>query len=74
MRYVCVCILGRGLTACFYKEKRELFRSWLQNGKNLDATESALVISKSKATETCHQKELLTIAEMVAKGFSKKGP
>ena len=46
----------------------------MQNGKNLDATESALVISKSKATETCHQKELLTIAEMVAKGFSKKGP
>ena len=61
-------------TVCFYEEKRELFRSWLQNGKNLEATESALVISKSKVSETTQQKELLTIAEMVAKGFSKPCP
>ena len=59
----CTCHVG-------HKEKRDLFRRWLEQGQNLDNTESLLKVTRENASETTHSRELLTIAEMIAKGFS----
>lgn len=46
-------------------------RNWLLQGENIEATESALVVSREHNTEMERGKELLTIKEMFDEGFSQ---
>ena len=53
------------------KERSDLLRQFITTGESLDATESSLVISKEQEGEMEKGKELLTIKEMVDRGFSE---
>ncbi|CAK9083364.1 Uncharacterized protein SCF082_LOCUS39572 [Durusdinium trenchii] len=53
------------------EEKSDLLRSWIASKENMDATECSLIVSKKQASEVETGRELLTIREMVAKGFSE---
>ena len=52
------------------KEKRDVFRKWLQHNCNFDATESNMKLVREQETSKTRNRELLTIKEMVERGFS----
>ena len=57
------------------KDKSALLKQWIESGENLAACESRLVVSKSQETEMVRSKELLTIRQMVERGYSQQiGP
>lgn len=53
------------------KERSELLKQFIAAKESLDATESTLVISKEQEGELEKGKELLTIKDMVDRGFSQ---
>ena len=53
------------------QEKQELLQRWVQAGENLAAVECELQVLRKQQGELEHGKELLTIGEMQAKGFSQ---
>jgi len=53
------------------KEKSDLLRAFISSKENLDCCESSLVVSKEQNHEMERGKELLTIKEMIDKGFSQ---
>ena len=53
------------------KEKAELLRQFISSSESLEATESTLTVSKKQSAEVETGKELLTIRQMVEKGFSQ---
>ena len=53
------------------QEKQELLQRWVQSGENLAAVECELQVLRKQQGELEHGRELLTIAEMQAKGFSQ---
>lgn len=59
------------LTVLSSQERSQLLRDWLSQGENIDATETALVVSREQNTEMERGKELLTIKQMFDKGFSQ---
>lgn len=54
------------------KDKSTLLKQWIESGENLAACESRLVVSKSQETEMVRSKELLTIRQMVERGYSQQ--
>jgi hypothetical protein len=57
------------------KDKSALLKQWIESGENLAACESRLVVSKSQEPEMVRSKELLTIRQMVERGYSQQiGP
>ena len=46
-------------------------KQWIESGENLNACETQLVLTKSQETEVAKEKELLTIKDMVDRGFSQ---
>ena len=46
-------------------------QQWIASGENLNACETQLILTKSQETEMAREKELLTIKEMVDRGFSQ---
>lgn len=53
-----------------FQDKQELLAKWVQNGENLAAVECALQLQRKQEGELEHGRELLTVSEMKAKGFS----
>ena len=53
------------------QDKQQLLQQFVQNGENMKAVEMELKVTKEQAGETCLKRELLTIKEMKAKGFSQ---
>ncbi len=49
----------------------DLLRAWVEKGENINAVESVLQITRLQEGELTTGRELLTISEMHAKGFSK---
>ena len=58
-------------TSTHPKEKQELLQKWVQSGENLQAVECELQIQRKQSGELEHGRELLTVSEMQAKGFSQ---
>lgn len=46
-------------------------QQFVQHGENMKAIEMDLKVTKEQEGETCLKRELLTIREMKAKGFSQ---
>jgi len=53
------------------KEKNDLLKAWLASGENIKVMETKLVIQKSQEGKLTRGRELLTISEMKARGFSQ---
>lgn len=48
-----------------------MLRSFIENDENLENTESVLVVTRQSEEEVTRGKELLTMKDMVQKGFSQ---
>lgn len=48
-----------------------MLKNFINSGENLDACESQLIVGRSHDNEVAHNKELLTIKQMIEKGFSQ---
>ena len=53
------------------QDKQQLLQQFVQHGENMKAIEMELKVTKEQEGETCLKRELLTIKEMKAKGFSQ---
>ena len=53
------------------QDKQQLLQQFVQHGENMKAIEMELKVTKEQEGETCIKRELLTIKEMKAKGFSQ---
>lgn len=53
------------------KERSDLLKQFISAKESLDATESSLIISKEQEGELEKGRELLTIKDMVDRGFSQ---
>lgn len=53
------------------QERSELLKTWIEANENLNACETQLLLTKSQETEVAKEKELLTIKDMVDRGFSQ---
>lgn len=53
------------------QEKNDLLKAWLASGENIKVMETKLVIQKSQEGKLTRGRELLTISEMKARGFSQ---
>ena len=53
------------------QDKQELLAQWIRCGENIKVMETTLVIQRSQQGELTRGRELLTIAEMQSRGFSK---
>lgn len=53
------------------QDKQQLLQQFVQNGENMKAVEMELKVTKEQEGETCLKRELLTIKDMKAKGFSQ---
>ena len=52
------------------KDKKALFRKWMESQKCFEATEAALVLERQREGELMRGWEELTVKQMVEKGFS----
>ena len=53
------------------EEKQELLKTWIASGENAKSVEANIEVSRNQSGEVCKGRELLTITEMVDKGFSQ---
>ena len=52
------------------KDKRAMFRKWLENGENFKATEASIVLERQKLSQLKQGWVELTVAQMVQRNFS----
>ena len=55
----------------FTQEKTDVFTKWLKTGRNMDACEAHLVVSKVTSAEVLGGLEELTLRDMIERGFSE---
>ena len=67
----CTALMASYMYSPWPQEKRQLLRQWLANSKNLETTETSLVVERQRSTEMKSGWEELTVADMVQRGFSK---
>lgn len=54
------------------QDRKQLLREWVQKNGDAAAIEANIVISKTSSSKLGTQKELLTVAEMVSRGFPRE--
>lgn len=54
------------------QDKQELLKQFVQHGENIESIETTLTLSREQVGSVQRNRELLTIGEMKAKGFSQQ--